>query len=363
MTPTNFSSETLSAVRAALRGEHVSFEVIPPRDVTALILHGVAPLLYRMTRAQPFRSAAIREAALEPLRETDTREVLAALARAGVETFILKGTALAYSLYASPDLRPRSDTDLLIRHESLETARRALLDIGFSEAVTSGDEHGLRQTAFSRRDAGGVEHSYDVHWAITNTPLFSSVLGIEEIRAHAVGVDALGPGARALGRVHALLHACIHRVAHHHDDDRLIWLVDIELLRAQMSEAEHEEFWRLAAERQVVAVCSRSIALAEELYSHEASNEAGDWLSAERLAQREATAAFIDRDITHGRMLLANLGALPARDRVRRLWQVAFPPAAFVKSRSGISNPLLLPLLYAARGVRGILRLFRRVEP
>ena len=356
------SDETLGVVRAALRREPVTLDTVPPAEVTALILHGIAPLLYRLTHARSLRSAAIREAALEPLRESDTRAVLELLSAAGVETFILKGTALAYSLYESPDLRPRSDTDFLIRHEALETTRRVFLGAGFSEAVTSGDEHGLQQTAFWRSDTTGVEHSYDVHWAITNSPLFSSVLTFEEIRSRAVDVHALGPHARTLNRVDALLLACVHRVAHHHDDDRLIWLADIAKLREQMSQAEHRRFWELAAEREVLAVCSRSVALADDLFSITPANRAADWLPPDRLTRHEATETFINRDITHGQMLIANLGALPPRKRLRRLWQIAFPPASFIRNRSGISSPLALPFLYLGRAVRGIVRLFRRVE-
>src|SRR5688572_32535596 len=46
--------------------------------------------------------------------------------------------------------------------------------LGFVERLTSGDEHGVRQALFMRAGAFGIEHAYDVHWDITNTPLFDA---------------------------------------------------------------------------------------------------------------------------------------------------------------------------------------------
>ena len=54
------------------------------------------------------------ESAIELLRKHELVRVLEALARAEVATLLLKGTALAYSLYPAPTLRPRADTDVLI---------------------------------------------------------------------------------------------------------------------------------------------------------------------------------------------------------------------------------------------------------
>ncbi len=41
--------------------------------------------------------------------------MLASLAAAGITPLLLKGAHLAFTLYRSPDRRPRLDTDLLIR--------------------------------------------------------------------------------------------------------------------------------------------------------------------------------------------------------------------------------------------------------
>src|ERR1700736_1976181 len=115
---------------------------------------GVAPLQYSRlaaagTEAPPgLRERALRAAVTEPFRLADLRQVLAALAGAGVVPLVVKGSALAYRIYPAPELRPRGDSDLLIDHAELPAVRRALAPLGFEERVAPGPEATYRQTTF-----------------------------------------------------------------------------------------------------------------------------------------------------------------------------------------------------------------------
>ncbi|HEX2059632.1 MAG TPA: nucleotidyltransferase family protein [Thermoanaerobaculia bacterium] len=338
-------------LRAALRGERSDWPDLTTDELQTLVEHGVAPLVYAATHLPQLRDEAIRAAAVEPLRAADLREVLAALAANGVDALVMKGSALAYDVYASPELRPRGDTDLLIAASDIAPMRETMRALGFEERLSSGDEHGVRQAIFVRRAL-----VYDVHWSATNTPVFDALLRFDDLRRRAMTLPALG--ARVLSHEDALLLACVHRVAHHHDSDRLIWLADIALLRDRMSRDEHARFWRMAAEGWVVAVCRRSIELANEWFSRPPAHLPEEWLTAQELARAEPSRVFLDREITHGRVLMANLQALGWRARFRRLRQLAFPPAEFMRHSFG-RRPL--PLLYAWRALRGVRRLFRKV--
>lgn len=343
-------------LRRALAGERAAWpEPLTPVETQSLIEHGVAPLVYAASGIRDFRDEAIRAAALEQSRLDDLRAVLAALAERGVTPLLMKGTPLAYDLYAAPELRPRGDTDLLIAWDQIDIVREAMTALGYAERTGSGDEHGVRQMAFVRND-----HAYDIHWAITNTPVFADVLRYEDLVPRAVRVPRISEHARSLSRVDALLLACIHRVAHHHDSERLIWLVDIALLRDRMSRDEHRQFWQRAAGARVVGVCMRSIELADDWCARTPHNRAEAFLSDEEIRRDEPSRLFLDRDLTYGRMMLADLGALPWRARMQRLWQLAFPPARFMRESFGTRNPLALPWLYVYRGARGVARLFRR---
>lgn len=348
--------ERLSApLRAALRGEQWDWPDLSEGELGVLREHGVVPLLYAATHLPQLRGDAIRAAAAEEQRRRDLADVRDALARHEVEAIVMKGSALAYDVYSAPDLRPRGDTDLLIAPARIAAMREAMRSIGCDERPSSGDEHGIRQAIFVRRS--GIV--YDVHWSVTNTPLFDALLRFDDVRARASVLPPLG--MLVLSHADALLLACIHRVAHHHDSDRLIWLADIALLRDRMSRVEHAQFWRMAAEGRVVGICMRSIALANDWFSRTPANMAEEWLESHELARAESSRVFLERDITHGRVLVTNLRALTWRERLQRLWQLAFPPAEFMRHSFGDRRGAALPWLYAYRAARGIRRLFRRV--
>ncbi|HEX8154614.1 MAG TPA: nucleotidyltransferase family protein, partial [Thermoanaerobaculia bacterium] len=341
---------------AALRGAPPPFAAPAADEFDALEQHGLIPLLHHLG-VEALRDAARDAAVVEPLRLRDLRAVLDALG--DVPLLVTKGTALAYDVYPAPELRPRADVDLLIRERDLARVRETLLADGFIERLTSGDELGIRQASFSRVDAFGAEHLYDVHWDVTNMAVFRDALRFDELHARSIALPRIHERARGLAHVDALLLACIHRVAHHHDSERLIWLYDIHLLRERMSRDDHARFWQLARERRVVAVCERSIELADALLANAPHDRALEHLEA--IPRDEATRIFLDGDIARGELFAAELKALGPRERMQRLWQLAFPPRAFIRAQFPRHGPAMLPWLYAWRVVRGLARLFRRV--
>lgn len=212
----------------------------------------------------------------------------------------------------------------------------------------------------SRQDGNGIRHDYDLHWAVANTPVFASALLFENAWPEAVPIPAIAPEARGFSLVDALLLACIHRVAHHHDDERLIWLVDIALLRDRMTSEEHRLFWERAAAARVIGACERSIELANDWLSRPPQHLSGDYLSAGERAGKEPSRVFLDRELTYGGEMLATFRALPWKARLQRAWHLAFPPAEFVLQSFGSRRRVALPWLYVRRGARGVARLFRR---
>src|SRR5438477_888635 len=132
-------------LRAAVNGERAIWpESITPEELNVIDAHGMSSIVYAYSRLQELRDTAIRDAAVEALRLADLRGVLDALAARGVVPLIVKGTALAYSIYAEPELRPRGDTDLLIDADDIDVVRETLAPMGFRERLTSGDDLAVR---------------------------------------------------------------------------------------------------------------------------------------------------------------------------------------------------------------------------
>src|SRR3954451_10785444 len=353
-------------LRALLRGESAKWPASATTDhatqlVESLEQNGLAPLVYSLFSDWPARSAlreiAIRAAAGETSRLIDLRAVLEAFESSGIRVLIIKGTGLAYDIYASPELRPRGDTDLLIAESDLDSVRRILFAGGYTSPLTSGDTLAVRQQSFTR---GG--HVYDVHWDVANSPVVRDALPFEELLSRAIPIPRIAPNALAPSHVDALLLACIHRVVHHHDIERLIWLYDIHLLREAMTAGEHARFWRMAADRGLVAICERSIALADDWFAAAPHDRAGDWLTDSERNRDEPSAAFLDHRRTRGALLNDDLKALTWRGRLRRIRELALPPIGFMRQNFPSAPAAALPALYVWRGARGVLRLLRRVR-
>lgn len=342
-------------LRAALHGEAAT---VGADLLAAVDEHGVAPLLFARLSAAAgaappeLRERALHAAAVEPFRLADLREVLAALEAEGVRALVVKGTALAYRLYPSAELRPRGDTDLLIDHAALPAARAVFASLGFHLGLTA-------PAAQSYARAG---HIYDVHWSIANNSVFAGVLPVAALFERSVPLPEVSPHARTIGDVDALLYACIHRVAHHHHEERLIWLADVHLLRGRMSPDEHRRFWEAAAEGEIVGICASAIELANHWFGGGDHDLASDWLAAAVVMRAERSQRWLDPSRTRGALFASELAATRGwRARASRLRQLAFPPRSMMRTQFATRSRLLLPWLYAWRGVRGVARLFRRV--
>src|SRR5207247_3089836 len=124
----------------------------------------------------------------ELLRLADLRALLDGFGRHGIGVLLIKGTALAYDIYDAPELRPRADTDLLINRADIDRARAVFAELGYDARVLSGDPHANRQQALARTDSFGVEHVYDLHWDIANTPIVRDAMRFDELLERSISL-------------------------------------------------------------------------------------------------------------------------------------------------------------------------------
>lgn len=294
----------------------------------------------------------------EEIMRRELARVLAALDDAGLRPVLFKGAALAFTHYPDPAARPRLDADVLIGAAEVDRATRTLEDLGYRHPPAASGRLLAYQKAYARSDQYGVVHAVDVHWRISNRQRFARLPSAADLRAGAVAVPQLGPAARAADPAWALLIACVHRVAHHHGDERLIWLYDIHLLAEALGPHEREAFLSRAADCDCVAACERGLRLAHALFA-----TAGAPRLLERLArhpgERDDPPVFAGAG-TGARMvddLVSDLRALRSwRDRARLLREHLVPPASYMRQKYHGRHPALLPALYAWRAASGAWR-------
>ncbi|HYM23841.1 MAG TPA: nucleotidyltransferase family protein [Vicinamibacterales bacterium] len=335
--------------------------------VAAACRQNLGPLVYRAlhrtgawerqpesARARLTQSAA--EAALiDRIRLDADRAVIAALIDEGIEPLLFKGAALAHLRYADSWLRPRADTDLLIRHGDRDAAARVFERRGFVRAAHPAGSHVTHQFTYTSI-AHGIGAQYDVHWKIADPQAFADVVTYNELTRDAVPVDALGPGARGISDVHALIVACTHRVAHHYDTDDLLFLHDIDVLARCLDCHGWPAVVRLATEKRVRAVCARGLGLATERLGTPVPADVMGALSA---PADEPTAKYLKRGLRRVDILRSDLASLRWSGRARLLREHLLPSPAYMRASYGRSSPLLLPALYLHRIARGAFRWLR----
>ena len=212
------------------------------------------------------KAIASRQIALDNVHTAELRRCLAALAAAGVECVLMKGAQLAYTHYRRSDLRPRFDADIMIPVARREAAQNALASEGYLPDIQSSADLMLHQKSYVKPLDNRTAHVVDLHWRVTNPEIFRGILTFEEIAASAVPVAALGSSARGLSAIHALLLACVARVAHPHSVERLIWLYDIHLIASRLDPREWSLFASLAADRGVAAICANGLGKARGFF-------------------------------------------------------------------------------------------------
>lgn len=355
---------------ALLRGERVAWSelgVTPEQLLAALDDEDLTGLVHAATgdSAEPTDwPAELREelarrvravVATELLRQRETATVLDALGARGIEPILLKGTALAYSIYRAPSLRPRRDNDLLIRREQVDATRHVMDSLGYTATNYSEGELLFRQFEFGKQDAFGVGHAFDFHWQVSTQTAFADLLTCDELAAEAAAIPALGAHARGAGLVHALLLACVHPAMHHQNVERLIWVHDVHLLLERMRAEELDRFVDLAIRKGVAAICAQALTRARSRLGTRVS-EAALWRLGE--AAGETTAVYLEPHRRWRDELISNVGGLRHwSDRLRLLREVAFPSPAYMLRSYGLTNraigTALLPALYLHRGARG----------
>ena len=344
---------------ALLTGASSGNATILRDDVLACARAERVHLLLGDRLAHPALTAEVREAAaLDAARGAELCRVLDVLATAGVEAILIKGAALAHTHYPSPALRPRLDTDLMIRPDHRAAAEWALGVIGYTRPIETDGDLCTAQFHVARRDAAGIEHALDVHWRVSNVLAFADVLTYDDLASEAVSIDALGPHAFAPSSVHSLVLACIHRVAHHRESTHLLWLQDIHLLAESLSRQDQATLHAFAESRRVRAVCAAGLLAAGQAFVGVAVDLAAR--IAPPAGTREPTSMFLGQRLRPVDILTTDIQALHRwSERLQLVRELLFPPREYMVARYGMRRPFWLPFLYVRRFVLGTPKWFR----
>ena len=357
--------EVVELIAAALRGgDPAPCRAHWPAVISCAHAQGVLPLLTRAAEragwptglCDQLGAQAAAEAAHAFLRRRELHRVASVFSEAGIPVFLIKGAHLELNCYDAPDLRPRSDTDLLIREQDRSTVRRLLVAAGYMPAQHVTGTVAFTQFHFVRHDEHGVLHALDVHWRISNTAAFALRVQWSDCWSGRRAAPGLAPGVFVPSMPLALIIACIHRVAHHYSSERLIWIYDIHTIAGRLDERQFGDVVRLATERRVLQVIASGLQAAVKHFATPLPEPIRQCIQDVRDADPEVR-LFLDGSLGSIEVLLSDWRQLRGFAlRLRFLREHLFPDPDFIRSRYGISTAFALPFLYAHRLATGAFR-------
>ena len=250
----------LHVARAAVDGSSLDHRAIPFDAIGWATLasdaegHGLAPLAH--VCLLPHRDA-VPEATMQQLEALVLRhrgrhrertivlaEILQAFERSSIEALVLKGAALAWSIYPSPALRPMGDVDLLVPPAAARAAQLSLRRLGFDapDIARRFGRH-AHHLPIASRSQNGVTISVEIHRDAVSRDTLSSI-SMSNLTESPRPFELNGTRALALGHVDTLRH-----LSHHLLEPswvgrlRLIGLVD--LLRYALTFHDRVDWRRL----------------------------------------------------------------------------------------------------------------------
>jgi hypothetical protein len=233
------SSDRLAAAARAVRQWPLVAELAIRHRVAGYVLRSAALAgiaLPEVVREQ-LKAEATASQAVAMLLDAELGRITSALAAADVPLLVLKGPALARTLYPERALRPYADLDLAVQQPHEARAAAVLASCDYAELVYEAEaarrEHAdqLHEGgSFHRLFAGAGDRALiELHL----DPLQLGLAALCEEGRWVRGQALPGlPGARMLAPEDQVVQLSLH--AHKHGFSRLIWLKDLDLLlRAQ----------------------------------------------------------------------------------------------------------------------------------
>ena len=98
--------------------------------------------------------------------EKQLQEIIEAFREQGVRVLVLRGPALAFSVYPDPAMRPSTDLDVLVRPEQVIQARAILESLGY-RCLAKRFENArdfFREECFIHQNNLGNKFPVDLHW-------------------------------------------------------------------------------------------------------------------------------------------------------------------------------------------------------
>jgi hypothetical protein len=375
------SEEGLSYVLSILREkEQVVFHQRTDREwlelITYLNYHGITPLIYWNIIQLPvvlrppkifksrMRDIFLRTNVHYQILTRQLREILDAFNKEKIDVLVLKGPALAWTIYPDFATRPIGDIDLLVKPEQFLQAREVLNRIGYQCQFKRFEKFRELSKAeqFIHSTDARKPLEVDLHWYLFHYYGIWRNNGVEVFfdRSETVITPALT--FETLGKVDTLIYLAIHSFLNHPEGIRLLWIYDLALLAQKLSSpVEWETLLKRTSELKAHLAVEKALKLAQIWNGLRVPTEYSDfskWSNSVDAEKAELIYA-VNKQGPDIRMkgYLATVRSAPKK--IPFLMKLVFPDPDFMLKAYPPSKRWLLPWSYVRRWGRWIVKVAR----
>ena len=294
--------------------------------------------------------------------ERQLQEIMEAFQEQSVRVLVLRGPALAFSLYPDPAMRASSDLDLLVMPKNVVQARGILEGLGYTCMAKRFEvaRDFFREECFIDQKNSGNKFPVDLHWVHWELhPFFkgSEKVEIEDLFQRAWKVETPTLTFKTLHPVDYLIHSAIHLVMIHRMEMRLSWIYDAALL------AQHLQVpadWQTLQERSIAwrarLPLERCLKMAQVWAGLELPDGFEDFSTWPRPSEDEADVWADTMNHHWVTILLKRSLSSPSLllKRIPSLLRLLFPHPDMVRLCYPTSSNWLLPVSYVRRWFRWI---------
>jgi len=332
---------------------------------------GVAPLLYHRQESldwptgtpqrfrDELRADCLKAGGSNLLIYRELGRILSALR---CEPVLLKGAALANTIYPSIATRPMTDIDLLLRREHLDAAVDALRSIGYGEIAPEMTPGLSRKTHFEVALKGGPRGYVlaELHWSLVggdgdwrapDLDWFWAETESWQMQEESRGSRAPLAALQLRPTAHLLYLAAHLMLQHGGAQSRLLWEYDIHLLVTEWGRQIH---WEELGHRARGFRWAPALHAALKRSSETFSTRLPDGFLQELEADEDRRSQRLVRSKEHPVQTRATatwnyLWSLDWPTRLRRVRSVVFPTPAYLRWRYNPHPKWLWPLCYPHR--------------
>jgi len=194
----------------------------------------------------------------------------------------------------------------------------------------------------------------DLHWKINNRQILARTYDVSDLYANGLSLQKLAADIRIPNEVDSLLIACLHRLGHHHSEERLAWLYDIHVLANKLDDKHWQSLISKAKEKQLSSITLDALELCSRLFKTQIPNNFLDSII-ESAKLDEPSQIFLQRDLSPWRYFWHDLKSIDGvGGKLAFLKETIFPDANYVRARMGTKWILLAYVKRLAKGLRRI---------